>query len=543
MHTSGATERHRAGRGDPATHAWLPAVVAMVAVAMTCWAAAPAHATPRPNIIVIQTDDQDAASLTRRVMPDTVGLLSRHGTIFSDYVDSGPLCCPSRAALLTGQYGHNNGVLWNGPDPYGSLRGKHNTLPVWLRRAGYRTAHLGKFLNVYARAVGDPNEVPPGWDEWHTILEPVRYYHYVLRENGRAVEYGFRRRDYLTQVLNHKAVDLIHRYVHRRRPLFMAIDQFAPHGSASHRVRRCNGMAVPAPRDEDLFTDEPLPRPPSFDEADVSDKPSFVRTRPRFSEAAIGFQTRQYQCRLASLRAVDRGVRGIVRALRSEHELDQTAILFTSDNGWVQGPHRIAGQKTVPYEEVLHVPLVVRLPKDMRGPRTAPQRLSTTVANIDLAPTILRLAGAEPCSRPDHCRTLDGRSLLKAIRSDGRRWPRNRGILLELENPQLRAESFTPCDYEGIRTSHQVYVTYHSATQVDPGACRPREEVEHYDLRSDPFELDNLFPAPSGSAVAVKEQSLADRLARLRDCAGIEGRDPAPASGHYCEYPQSGHGR
>jgi N-acetylglucosamine-6-sulfatase len=521
------------GRRSVRALRWLPA---LLTIALVCWAAQPAHAAaPRPNIIVIQTDDQDAASLTRRVMPDTVRLLRRHGTTFSDYVDSGPLCCPSRAALLTGQYGHNNGVLWDNPDPYGSLRGKHDTLPVWLRRAGYRTAHLGKYLNLYARAVEDPNEVPPGWDEWHTVLEPVGYYHYVLRENGRAVEYGVRPRDYLTRVLNRKAVHMINRYVPGRRPLFMELDQFAPHGSGATRDPDCAGAAVPDPRDADLFEHAPLPKPPSFNEADVSDKPDYVRAHPRFSRSEIEFLKRQHRCRLASLRAVDRGVRNIVQALRSKHELDDTAIVFTSDNGWIQGPHRIPGKKIDPYEEGLHVPFILRLPKDMRGSHGAPGNLSTTVANIDVAPTILRLAGADPCSRAGHCRTLDGRSMLKAIRSDGRRWPRRRGILLELETPQRRANSYTPCDYEGIRTSSQVYVEYHSSTLSQPGDCIPKEEVEHYDLRSDPFELENMFPAPPGSTLAAKEQSLAARLARLRDCAGIEGRDPEPASGHYCE--------
>jgi N-acetylglucosamine-6-sulfatase len=494
----------------------------------------PAAARQPPNIVVVQTDDQDAASLTRRVMPMTADLLRDHGTTFTDYIDSGPLCCPSRAVLLTGQYGHNNGVLWDNPNPYGDLREKGNTLPVWLQRAGYRTAHLGKYLNLYARAVGDPNEVPPGWDEWHTILEPVTYYDYVLRENGAANSYGHRPQDYLTRVLNREAVDLIHRYVPRRRPLFMAIDQFAPHGSGG-RDPRCTGSAVPDPRDRHLFEDAPLPRPPSFNEADVSDKPTYVQTQPLLGSPDIQLLTRKYRCRLASLRAVDRGIGMIVRALRSEHELDRTAFVFTSDNGWLLGEHRAPGNKVDPYEESLHVPLVVRLPKDLRGPHGGPRRLPTTVANVDLAPTILRIAGAKPCSRPGHCRVLDGRSVLRAIKSDGRHWPRNRGILLELHSPSNRALPHTPCNYQGIRTSRQVYVTYHSWTSTQSGACTRREEVEHYALRSDPFELQNLFPAPPGSVAAAEERRLAARLARLEDCAGIKGRDPQPASGHYCE--------
>jgi arylsulfatase A-like enzyme len=320
----------------------------------------------------------------------------------------------------------------------------------------------------------------------------------------------------------------------------MALDQLAPHGSGGGRDPRCAATAKPDPRDRHLFENAPLPKPPAFNEADVSDKPGYVQAQPLLGGPEIQLLTRKYRCRLASLRAVDRGVGRIVQALRSEHELGQTAFLFTSDNGWLLGQHRAAGRKVDPYDEALSVPLVVRLPRDMRPRRGVPRTLSSTVANVDLAPTILKLAGARPCSRRRHCRTLDGRSVLKAIRSHGRRWPNGRGILLELESHRAvdgrqRARPFTPCDYEGIRTSRSVYVEYHSATRSEAGVCVRREEVEHYDLRSDPFELDNLFPAPSGSHAAHQEGSLASRLDVLRDCAGITGRDAEPASGHYCE--------
>ena len=250
------------------------------------------------------------------------------------------------------------------------------------------------------------------------------------------------------------------------------------------------------------------------------------------SPATVRFITERYRCRLASLRKVDRGVGRIVKALRAAHELDNTAIVFTSDNGWLEGEHRIAGSKVSPYEEDLHVPFVIRLPKDMRGSKGVPRALSSAVANIDIAPTIARLAGAKPCSRPGHCRVMDGRSMLKAIRTDGRRWPKERAILLELKTEH--AAPFTPCDYQGIRASDQVYLEYHSWTATAEGPCIHREEVEHYDLRADPFELQNLFPAPPGSEDAVVERALAAHLARLKDCAGIKGRDPEPPSGHYC---------
>jgi arylsulfatase A-like enzyme len=507
----------------------------MLGAAIGCWAAAPAAAS-KPNIIVIQTDDQDPGSLNHRVMPATVKYLRQPGTTFTDYIDSGPLCCPSRAVLLTGQYGHNNGVMWNSPNPYGDLIGKDNTLPVWLQQDGYVTAHVGKYLNYYGKAVSSPNEVAPGWDEWHTALEgahTIPYYGYRLRENGHAVDYGSSKRDYITRVLNDKAVHLIHEYVPGAKPLFLALDQVAPH-VGPNTDPRCHGAPLPYPADLDKFTHTPLPESPAFNEADVSDKPRFVRLKPRLTPKDIADLQRVNGCRLASLQAVDRGVANIFDALREEGALKDTAILYTSDNGYLLGQHRETA-KVVPYEKSLHVPLVVRVPPRFRGSAGVPQILPSTVGNVDLAPTILDLAGAQPCPPTGACRVLDGRSLLPAIQTDGQDWPQHRALPLELDGP--RAKANTPCDYQGLRTRGQVYVEYHGVVPPGEGggACEPDNEVEHYNLRADPFELDNIFPAPSGTPEALQEQRLAARVARLSDCAGIRGRDPMPASGHYCE--------
>jgi arylsulfatase A-like enzyme len=483
--------------------------------------------------VVVTTDDQDVASLSPWTMPNVTRLLAQRGTTFTDYVASGPLCCPSRAVFLTGQYGHNNGVLWNYPDPYGDLRDKRNTLPVWLRRSGYRTAHVGRYLNVYERGVDEPNEVAPGWDEWHTILEPLQYYDYKLRVNGRAVRYGSRGPDYLTRVINRTAVNLIRHHGFGRRPLFMAIDHLAPHTNPAPGTH-CELSATPDPRDAHLFSNAPLPRPASFNERDVSDKPSFIRARPGLGPAANGEITRHYRCRLASLRAVDRGVGQIHRALRAEGELDDTVIVFTSDNGWFAGQHRVPRGKTVPYEESLRVPLVVRLPAPLSGLRT-PRATGKPVANIDLPPTILRIAGARPCQARGDCRVLDGRSLLPLLRGRGGAWPEDRGILLELESREPRVGPNLPCDYEGIRAGGHVYLEHHSATGAEGGRCRRAEETELYDLRRDPFQLSNLAPATAGTAAARREASLAARLARLRRCAGVAGRDPRPVGGSHCE--------
>ena len=492
----------------------------------------------QPNIIVIQTDDQNPASLTPQTMPNVLREIAGKGTTFTDYIDSGPLCCPSRAVLLTGQYGHNNGVMWNNP-AYADLREKDNTLPVWLQQAGYVTAHVGKYLNMYGLATGHPNQVAPGWDQWDTVLEPVGgphplaptpYYNYVLRVNGDAVQYGSAPSDYLTDVLNNKAVALIHHDLPGPRPLFMEVDQAAPHTGANSDPR-CHGSALPAPGDLHAFVDEPLRTPPSFNEADVSDKPRFVQMQPRLGPEAISDLRRIQNCRLASLLAVDRGVGQIVNALAEEHQLANTAIFYTSDNGFLLGEHRLVS-KVDPYEADLRVPFIVRLPQGFLGPEGAPPRLGNLVANVDIAPTILSLAGAQPCNGAGACRVLDGRSLLPAIQSDGADWPPDRAIPLELNTPNKGAPDM-PCAYQGAQTPDQVLVVYHS---VDFGnGCVRYDEIENYDLRSDPSELENLFPAPPGTAEARLQRSLRAEAAELSDCSGIPGRDPEPPSGHYCQ--------
>ena len=237
----------------------------------------------KPNIVVITTDDQNLKPLDTVVMPNVTALLRAGGTRFTEAIVTTPLCCPSRASMLTGQYAHNHGVTWNTPG-YPTLVGKGNTLPVWLRRAGYHTAHVGKYLNGYERFVDDPAEVPPGWQEWHSVLDPT-YYDYQLYVNGSSVAHGGGDEDYLTHVLNDRATALIHRYVPEGKPLYLQVDQFAPHGTSSARGSACRGSAIPAPGDEDLFASLPFPQSASFNEENVSDKPSFMRRLPRLSGA------------------------------------------------------------------------------------------------------------------------------------------------------------------------------------------------------------------------------------------------------------------
>jgi len=362
-----------------------------------------------PNIVVITTDDQHAASLNASFMPNVMQLIADPGARFQRSIVATPLCCPSRAAFLTGQYGHNNGVLWNLPG-YRDLRDPHNTLPVWLRASGYRTIHVGKFLRGYWLD-GDPTQPPPGWDQWATMIN-WRYYDYVMALDGLPVGVGGETHEYLTTVLNQLAEEKIRRYAPGDRPLFMVVDQFAPHEWAGEgQVERCASPAPePAWRDRDAFADEPLPGPPSLAEADVSDKPSFIQARSVPTVEQISEREREYRCGLAALREVDRGVERIWRALEAVGEEDDTVMVFTSDNGFYYGEHRLieGPDKSLPYREGLEVPLAIRLPDGLRPPGGI--KVDELVANVDLAPTLLELAGASPCAAPGDCRTLDGRS-------------------------------------------------------------------------------------------------------------------------------------
>lgn len=512
-----------------------PARILLVAVLLL--GALPAIATagpgPPPNVIVVVTDDQAPASFTPQVMPITSRLVADRGARFTGAANATPLCCPSRASFLSGQFGHNNGVLWNVPG-YRALRQKRNTLPVWMKRAGYVTAHVGKYLNAYVHAQDDPGAVAPGWMQWHTFVDPNGYYSAPLATNGRFGETGKRPRDYTTAVINRTAVRMIDRFVPRRRPLFMVVDQFAPHRSGGPSlVDRCS---VPGPEpayaDRDAFAAAPLPRPPSFDEADVADKPSFIRARPVLNPPQLAALERTYRCTLASLQAVDRGVGELWKALGEAGERRDTALIFSSDNGLYFGEHRLSFEKIVPYRESLEVPLAMRLPTSAR-PR--PERgivVPGLVANVDLTATVLDLAGARPCRARGRCRTLDGRSLLGLAAGRGAGWPADRAIPLELDTGGQPADANASCTYHGLRTADRIYLRHTAIADAD-GDCSDADERELYDLAADPFQLTNLLANPADAALV--EAGLARRAEALDRCAGISGRDRRSGRRPFCE--------
>ena len=459
----------------------------------------PASAEPvapdrRPNVVVVMTDDQTLRSM--RAMPRTRALVGGAGVTFKNSFVTNPRCCPSRATFLTGQYSHNHGVLTNGPPRGGwpQLRGTSNWLPTWLRRAGYRTVHVGKFLNGYGR--NDPAEVPAGWDEWYATVDPTtyRYYGYRLNENGTVRSHGRGRHPerYATDYLARRSSEIVARLAGSARPFFLSVAFLAPHTGSPREPGDPRGIGTPAvaPRHRGAYAAARLPRPPSFDEADVSDKPLFVR-RPRMRRRTVKEIHALYRQQLESLIAVDEGVERILDSLRAAGELGRTLVVFTSDNGYLAGQHRLAHGKANIYEPAIRVPLMVRGPGVPRGVRR-----HQLVGNVDLAPTILDAAGATAG------RAQDGRSLLPLARNPRR--GRRRSLLVEVaEGAHLRTTA--------IRTKRWLYAEH-------AGGAR-----ELYDLSSDPHELSSLHAAPAFAGVRA---ALALRLNALRRCRGPGCRGP-----------------
>jgi N-acetylglucosamine-6-sulfatase len=478
----------------------LAAGLGVVAMALTLLDQDEATGRTRPNVVVIMTDDQDPASV--KVMGTVERELVAKGVTFANNYATTPQCCPSRVSFETGQYAHNHRVLDRHP-PHGGYpafaaqpRLIDNALPVALHAAGYRTGYVGKYLNGYGipdyagtRSPGIRRYVPPGWDRWYVPIDHTEYrmYGYHLNENGKPRSYGTAPSDYQTDVFARKAKGFVRDSARQGQPFFLTVGTVAPHlESRVHPAgpRERGRDPRPALRDLGRFAHRALPRPPSFNERNVSDKPSLVRKTPRLDGAHVARLRTIYRSRLESLLAVDDLVRGLIHELRATGELDRTYIVFTSDNGFMLGQHRLKG-KSKAYEESVRVPLVIRGPGLPEG--AVRDQLA---ANIDLAPTILDATGARPRLR------MDGISLLPLAHDPT--VGGTRSLVLEY--------LVGPDGYSAVRTANGfVYVEYRDG------------ERELYDLNTDPYELHNLADKPGDVALQAK---LARALTALRHCAG-----------------------
>ncbi|MCB0869447.1 MAG: sulfatase-like hydrolase/transferase [Solirubrobacterales bacterium] len=498
--------------------------------------------------MVIQTDDQNAATVRARlrgevgglkpVMPHAVRQILNRGTEFRNYYASSPVCSPSRASLLSGQYPWNSGVEANlGPD--GGWTGWQNhpiyrqNLPVTLNRHGYRTAHFGKFTNSYYDEENDrvDRTVPPGWDRWFTTAyKPgTRFYGYELNIDGRAVgpvgdpDYrqggpgidpatcGAGQIDqawpagpcrYLGDVMTAGAVREIERSEGRRQPFFIQVDYQAPHGD----VAAPRGPQ-PATRHLGSASRTRLPRPPAFNEADFTDKPELIRSLAPDPMGAgeIRRLKRSYRRYLESLRSVDDGIGAIFRALRQSGELRRTYVFLLSDHGMFLGEHRYDWGKFMPYEDSSSPLMAVRGPGVRRG------RVSReVVGNIDVPVTIMRLAR----SRPDYL--VDGRSLKPFWRHPARRSSRPMAITInsQQDGEGASASAHAPAlRYRGFRLGRYKYIRY------DQGG----EEL--YDLATDPDELENRAGSPR---YAEALSFMREQLDQVTACKGVACREQLP---------------
>jgi arylsulfatase A-like enzyme len=449
--------------------------LAAVVVASAGILAAQAAPAERPNILFVMTDDQDEESIAR--MDKLQSRLVGEGTTFENAFVTTPQCCPSRATFLRGQYAHNHRVLSNnaplgGFERFRNSGRERSTVATWLNNAGYDTAYVGKYLNGYGE--GEPTRyVPPGWDRWWGRLGGAgRGSTYDVNENGRLRSISY---DSLhdTDYFSRRATDFIRAHEGDPDPWFMVVAPTAPHSPARFAKRHAG-----------MFQRTEMPKPDSFNEADVSDKPRWVREQPRLGARGVKRVEAYWRKTQRSLQSVDDLVGEAVASLSATGQLDNTYVVYASDNGYLFHRHRVA-EKGAPYEESIGVPFVVR------GPGVPAGAVRTQlVANTDWAPTIAAWARVTP---PNF---VDGRSFAPLLSQNPPEAWRER-LLIEFfkDNHAFR----------GMRTSDgRVYVEYPNSG-----------EKEYYDLGADPYQLENSYAELGAEA----KQALAKQLGPLKGCA------------------------
>lgn len=426
-------------------------------------AAAAKASGERPNFVQIWTDDQSIDSM--KYMPRLKRVLRKHGTTFSQYHDVQPLCCPSRATYLSGQYPHNHDVLSNKP-PNGGFGAMdyRDTIYTALDDAGYRTGWIGKVLNV-APGTNLAVEPEPGFDDWFVeLVQPKdEMTTYELSDNGRVVDVEKGR--YQNDVFAERARQFL--AGGGKQPFLLTVSLFTPHWTPceGERGKRRECPPVPAREDRGKFPGAKFPGGPNYMPGDDA-----------------GFMDRYWRREIQSMQSVDRMVAATVKQLKQQGELDNTYVIFQTDNGMLHGEHALFG-KNYPWDRSVRVPLVIRGPGFPAGANRA-----DLTANVDVPATILDAAGVKPP------RVLDGYSLL----SDHER----KSLLLE----RIEGSSKPGKDaWRQIKTaSGYTYWEY-----GDGGHRRL------YDLNRDPYQLKNLVR---------KRPELAKRLQReidrVADCAG-----------------------
>jgi N-acetylglucosamine-6-sulfatase len=448
--------------------------------------AVPDRAT-RPNIVFVLTDDL-AWNLVQ-FMPHVLAM-QKAGVSFTNYFVTDSLCCPSRASIFTGRYPHNTGVFRNTGNDGGYLvfrdRGHEEaTFATSLSAAGYRTALLGKYLNGYLPAKHRP---APGWSFWAVGGNAYPEFNYNLNQDGRILHYGASPADYLTDVLSDLAVRFINQA--GNAPFLIEVATYAPHEPYT-----------PAPRDAGALPGLHAPRTPAFDAAPQADTPKWLHAQRALSALDVARIDFDFRKRAQSVLAVDKMIGALQAAIAAIGQTNNTYFIFSSDNGYHMGEHRLMPGKMTAFDTDIHVPLIITGPSIRAG-----LTVEEIVENIDLCPTFTELGGAEAPAN------VDGRSLVPLLR--GQKVADWRTVaLVEHRGPNddpidpdaPGARSGNPTTYEAIRGRTSVYVEYANG------------EKEYHDLTTDPHELRNSF----ASLPARSKSSLHETLEAAKNCRDV----------------------
>ena len=441
--------------------------------------------SPRPNIVFILVDDLrwDELGIAGHpfIKTPNIDRIGKEGALFRNAFMTTPLCCPSRASFLTGQYAHTHGIT----DNVDRSAQSHTlvTFPLLLHQSGYETAFIGKWH------MGNDDKPRPGFDRWVSFKGQGTYLNPNINEDGKPVKHT----GYITDILNGYAVEFIKRP--HDKPFLIYLAHKAIHPEVTQNDDGSVNLAdaelfIPAERHRDLYAGKPVPHRPNY-KRPPEGKPALQRRIGDLPPLGPGTATRDETIlgRQRSLMAIEDGVGEILRVLRETGQLDNTIVVFTSDNGYFYGEHGLSVERRLAYEESIRMPLLMRYPKAIKA-GTAPGEFAL---NIDLAPTLLELARV---TVPD---IMQGRSLVPLL--NGKRPAWRNSFLIEYYSDNVFPRILR-MGYKAVRNERWKYIHYLELEGMD----------ELYDLKTDPYEMNNLVHEAGARKALAEMKKEMERL-------------------------------